>query len=97
MFSQELLEEFISVAKRPKFRSFFSPADIESILETIDAYADFVQVQSNVDVCRDPKDNFLLSLAVDGHADYLLTGDSDLLELKRIGATAILPLTEFLK
>lgn len=97
VFSQELLEEFISVADRPKFRRFFSSADMEAILETIDEYADFVRVESKISICRDPKDNFLLSLAVDGQADYLITGDSDLLDLHQVGSTTILTFTEFLK
>lgn len=97
VFSQELLEEFILVADRPKFRRFFSSADIEAILETIDEYADFVRVESKISICRDPKDNFLLSLAVDGQADYLITGDSDLLDLHQVGSTTILTFTEFLK
>jgi putative PIN family toxin of toxin-antitoxin system len=67
VFSQELLDEFLEVAKRPKFRRFLSNADIEEILETIEEYADFVKVQSKVEVCRDLKDNFLLSLSVDGN------------------------------
>lgn len=97
VFSQELLEEFILVADRPKFRRFFSSADKEAILETIDEYADFVRVESKISICRDPKDNFLLSLAVDGQADYLITGDSDLLDLHQVGSTTILTFTEFLK
>lgn len=97
VFSQELLEEFISVADRPKFRRFFSSADMEAILETIDEYADFVRVESKISICRDPKDNFLLSLAVDGQADYLITGDNDLLDLHQVGSTTILTFTEFLK
>ena len=31
--------------------------------------------------CRDPKDNFLLELAVSAEADYIITGDKDLLVL----------------
>ena len=96
IFSQELLDEFIAVAKRPKFRRFFSPDDIEEILETIDEYADFVKVETKTEVCRDPKDNFLLSLSIDGNAGYLLTGDKDLLELSRFGETTILTITDFL-
>jgi predicted nucleic acid-binding protein len=37
----------------------------------------------------------LLSLAVDGKADYLLTGDKDLLVLKQIGSTKIKTISEF--
>lgn len=97
VFSQELLDEFIEVARRPKFRRFFSDSDIEEILETIEEYADFVKVQTPVNVCRDPKDNFLLSLAVDGNADILLTGDKDLLDLTKFGETIISTISDFLK
>ena len=34
-----------------------------------------IQVKSSVDLCRDPKDNFLLSLSIDGSAQFLITGD----------------------
>jgi putative PIN family toxin of toxin-antitoxin system len=96
VFSQELLDEFLEVARRPKFRRFFSSADIEELLETIDEYAHFVKVQTKTEACRDPKDNFLLSLSIDGNADFLLTGDKDLLELTKFGETTIITISEFL-
>jgi len=95
LFSQELLEEFVAVAKRPKLRIYISRNELEDILETIDEVAEFVNVTSKISECRDPKDNFLLSLAVDGKADYLLTGDKDLLVLKKIGDTEIKTMSEF--
>lgn len=97
VFSQELLDEFLEVARRPKFRRFFSSADIEELLETIEEYADFVKVHSKIEICRDPKDNFLLSLSVDGNADYLLTGDKDLLDLTKFAETEILTISDFLR
>ena len=97
VFSQELLDEFLEVARRPKFRRFFSAADVEEILETIGEYADFVKVQTKIEVCRDPKDNFLLSLSVDGNADFLLTGDKDLLDMTKFGETAIVTISNFLQ
>ena len=81
VFSDELLGEFLEVVKRPKFRRFISDSDIEEIIETIEEYADFIPVHSKTNVCRDPKDNFLLSLSLDGKVDYLITGDKDLLSL----------------
>lgn len=95
LFSDELLEEFVAVAHRPKLRKYISRDEIEDILETIDEVAEFVYVTSTISECRDPKDNFLLSLAVDGKADYLLTGDKDLLVLKQIGSTKIKTISEF--
>lgn len=97
VFSQELVDEFLEVARRPKFRRFFSASDIEEILETIDEYADFVKVQTKIEACRDPKDNFLLSLSVDGNADFLLTGDKDLLDLTKFGETTIITISDFLQ
>lgn len=95
LFSQQLLEEFVAVAKRPKLRKYILRDELEDLLEFIDEIADFINVTSEISVCRDPKDNFLLSLAVDGKADYLLTGDKDLLVLKKIGETKIRTLSEF--
>lgn len=97
VFSSELLDEFLEVAKRPKFRRYFSQPDIENLLETIDEFADFVNVQAEVTICRDPKDNFLLALSIDGNADFLITGDNDLLELKKFGETRIVTITKFLE
>ena len=97
VFSQELLDEFLTVARRPKFRRFFSLADIEDLLETISEYADLVKVKTKINVCRDPKDNFLLALSIDGNADFLLTGDNDLLELAKIEETIIITISDFLQ
>jgi putative PIN family toxin of toxin-antitoxin system len=95
IFSQELLEEFLEVVKRPKFRRYFAQADIEELLETIDEYGEFIVVKSKIEMCRDTKDNFLLSLAVDGKADFLLTGDQDLLMIEKIGKTNIKTISSF--
>ncbi len=97
IFSQELLEEFLEVVKRPKFRRFFSIENTKELLETIQDHAEFVDVKSEVKICRDKKDNFLLSLAKDSKADYLITGDKDLLVLKKFGKTKILTISDFFK
>ena len=95
IFSQELIDEFIAVSKRPKFRNYFSSYDVAKLLELFDTYGEFVKVKSNIKVCRDLKDNFLLSLSVDSQADYLITGDKDLLEIKNFGKTRILSIADF--
>lgn len=95
IFSQELIDEFLEVAKRPKFRRYFAQTDLEDLLDTIDEFGEFITVKSNITVCRDEKDNFLLSLAVDGNADFLLTGDQDLLMLEKIGKTNITTISSF--
>jgi hypothetical protein len=56
-----------------------------------------VNIKSEINLCRDVKDNFLLSLAKDSNSDYLITGDMDLLILEKVGKTKIVTLTEFLE
>jgi hypothetical protein len=97
VFSEELLTEFIEVIQRPVFAKYFTKDDLQNLLEFFDVYADFIEVSSKIKKCRDPKDDFLLSLAVDSNADYLLTGDKDLLDLKKIDKTKIMTFTDFVK
>ncbi len=96
LFSQESLQEFIEVVNRPKFEKYFSKEDVINLLLMFDYYGETIDVKSDLEICRDPKDNFLLNLSVDGQADYLITGDKDLLELQKIEQTDILTEKEFL-
>jgi putative PIN family toxin of toxin-antitoxin system len=96
IFSNELIEEFIDVVSRPKFKNFISKKDIEKILEYFDEFGEMVSVQSNINLCRDEKDNFLLNLALDSKANYLITGDKDLLDLKNIDKTKITTFSDFI-
>ena len=57
----------------------------------------FIETKSTVSICRDPKDNFLLALAKDAGADYLITRDEDLLTIKQFEKTIILTLEDFIR
>jgi putative PIN family toxin of toxin-antitoxin system len=95
LFSEELLEEFIAVTKRPKFEKYFSSSDIYEVMKLIEAFSEFIIVKSNITLCRDEKDNFLLNLAIDGKAGFLVTGDKDLLDIGQVFNTKILSWTRF--
>ena len=97
IFSKELIDEFLNVAKRPKFQRYFSDSNVTELLRLFDKYGKLVDVSSQIKACRDYKDNFLLNLAVDGKADFLITGDDDLLVIKKIGKTKIMHWTDFTK
>ena len=96
LFSQELLDEFVEVARRPKFSKYLSLTDLQDLLQQIGLRAEFITTTSIATACRDPKDNFLLALSADGKATHLITGDKDLLDLKTYGETAIVTITEYL-
>ena len=96
LFSQELIMEFIDVARRPKFRKYFSSSDLDSLLVSISTKAIFIEVFTSIDISPDSKDNFLLALAKDGNATHLITGDKALLTLKKFGKTKIVTITDYL-
>ena len=97
LFSDELMTEFIDVTSREKLKPYFTKEDIASLIDLIEEYGEIVKVKSKVDICRDIEDNFLLSLAKDGKADYLITGDKDLLVIENFEKTGIIRLTNFLE
>ena len=65
------------------------------MLLAFEPFIDLINVQSIVTICRDPKDNFLLALAKDSKADYLLTGDNDLLDIKKLDKTKTITINNF--
>ena len=96
VFCQELIDEFVAVTQRSKFKKYFDLDDVESLLLKIRHRAIFVEVKTTVTACRDPKDNFLLALSIDANATHLITGDKNLLILKKYGRTKILTIAEYL-
>ncbi len=96
IFSEELLQEFIDVIQRPKFKKYFGKKEIKALLRAFDEYGEMYEVTTKIDLCRDSKDNFLLALAIDSKADFLVSGDNDLLVLNKIGQTQIKNLRDFL-
>ena len=93
----ELIEEIDRTILKPKFKPYFGINGLDEMLSVFEPFIDLIDVISIISICRDPKDNFLLSLAKDGKADFLLTGDKDLLDLKKIGKTKIATIASFLE
>ncbi len=96
LFSQELINEIQETIAKPKLKRYFKANALEEMLSAFEPFIDLIEVESLVTVCRDPRDNFLLALAKDGKADYLLTGDKDLLDLNKFGKTRIITITAFI-
>lgn len=93
--SSGLEDELFEVLERPKFSKRLSKEQIQNFRSDFKLAVLSVEVHSAVEVCKDPKDNFLLALAKDGAADFLLTGDAELLALESFGNTKILTIREF--
>jgi putative PIN family toxin of toxin-antitoxin system len=96
IFSIELIEELNKTVNKPKLKNFFSENAIDEMLEVFEPFIDLVKIKSKVKICRDSNDDFLLALAKDGKADYLLTGDNDLLEIGKFDRTLIIKYKDFI-
>ncbi|KAA3656249.1 MAG: putative toxin-antitoxin system toxin component, PIN family [Calditrichaeota bacterium] len=95
VFSTELFDELTEVLQRPRFSKYFTAEVIQEFISLIHAKVEWIEVTSHFDECRDPKDNFLLDLCASGDADYLITGDMDLLVLNPFQSTEIISYRKF--
>lgn len=98
LVSSRMLEEVEGVVSRPYFRKYFPVEEAVEILAIVKRNGTLVKVKPPYDrICRDPKDDYLLALAKKGKADFLITGDEDLLVLKKYGKARILKPAAFRK
>ena len=95
--SNEQLDEIIRVISKPKLLKYISKSDFNRLYHFITTKMNIVTLKNNIDICRDPKDNFLLEIASICEADYLVTGDKDLLTLNSFQKTSIITYSEFEK
>jgi uncharacterized protein len=72
--------QLVEVLARPYFAELIMPAAREWLLGLLTA-AELVTITERVTACRDPKDDKFLELAVNGHAEIIVSGDADLLAL----------------
>lgn len=79
--SQETLEELREVLMRPKFDRYVTRAIRSAFWFLIQRRSNMVSILHHIEACRDPKDDKFLSLAVNGEASTIITGDQDLLAL----------------
>lgn len=95
--SEELKNEIFDVVNRPKIRNILKNNKAKDLGVLLNKRTKIVVPSITTDICRDPKDNFLLSLCHECDTNYLLTGDNDLLILKSFEKTKIISLSDFMK
>ncbi len=93
--STELTDEIKATFSKERLQKYLDEDIITLFWKQFEALVTNITVSSVITDCRDPKDNFLLALAKDSGADYLITGDKDLLDMKLFEKTIICTLTEF--
>ncbi|HET8631909.1 MAG TPA: putative toxin-antitoxin system toxin component, PIN family [Thermomicrobiales bacterium] len=102
LVSPTLVAEYRRVLARPRLRVRYGldPAAAAALLDQIERRGALVAPREPLPVAvRDPKDDMVLAAALGGPADYLITGDDDLLALAgdpRLGALRIVTVRAFL-
>jgi putative PIN family toxin of toxin-antitoxin system len=93
--SLKMEAEFIRVLAYSRFR--LTPAEIVPIVNNLRKYVQFVEIKSKVDVVKeDLTDNIFLECALDGKADYIISGDHHLLNISSYEGIQIIRAKDFL-
>lgn len=97
VYCDQLINEVLALARKPYFQSKgIDLATVKTFVGYFRGLALKVMVTSKVKLGRDRNDYYLLSLARDAKADYLITGDPDLLLLEKYLNTQIVSMKTFM-
>lgn len=92
--SPQLKAEIISKLQN----KFALSSEVMQVIEdALDAKTEKYVPKKKLSICKDPTDNFLLELALEAQADYLISGDKLVLKLRQYGKTKILSPKDCLK
>jgi putative PIN family toxin of toxin-antitoxin system len=91
------LDELKEILVRPDKPFKLTEEEADRVVKAMQNVAEVVETQSQVMVCRDEKDNKVLECAVDGRAEWIITGDAHLLELQSFKKVRIVTVAEFLR
>lgn len=94
-FSKQTLNELNEILKRPKFEKYLSKTERREFLEKILSVSRLFNPSRHFEICRDSRDNIFLDLIFESRADYLITGDQDLLVLNSFESAKIILSSDF--
>lgn len=81
LVSDATLGGLADVLSRAKFDPYVTLKDRQDFIRVLNRVAERVIVTAPIKVCRDPKDDKFLEVALNGEANLILTSDRDLLAL----------------
>lgn len=97
LISDDTIAELEEVLRRPKFDRYVSRALREEFLITLPQFATRVAITERIKACRDPQDDKFLEAAINGQADFLVTGDRALLAMRTFRSVAIISPSGYLR
>ena len=97
LVSNATLAELAQVIQRPKFDKYLSNQDRKRFFEVLAPLCIPVEIIQPIHACRDSKDDKFLEVAINGSANFILTGDRDLLALHPFHDIPILSPSQYLR
>jgi putative PIN family toxin of toxin-antitoxin system len=97
LVSQATMDELALVLTRIQSKGYIKQDETLHLIHAYKELVEWVPIIERVQICRDPKDDKFLELAVNGSAEYLVTGDKDLLVLHPFKETKILTTKDFIE
>ena len=97
IMSHEQLQEIKTVLSRPKFDKYIHPHELDEFISLLSLKAIMPSNYGRITDCRDAKDNLILEAAIYGNADFIISGDEDLLVLNPYRWIQILSPVAFIK
>lgn len=97
LISEATVAELDEVLRRPKFNKYLTEELRLEFLAALILTAGEIRIVESISVCRDPKDDKFLELAVNGSATHLISGDKDLLALNPFRGTLIVAPQAFIE
>jgi putative PIN family toxin of toxin-antitoxin system len=85
VYSELLLNELLAKLALPRIRDKYSvtDSDVADLLTLLALRGELVKPERHVNVCRDADDDRVIEAALAGRAEWVVTGDEDLLVLER--------------
>jgi hypothetical protein len=97
LISHATVAELNQVLSKQKFRKYITREESVEFLNAFVQNGIMVEVTRYISICRDPRDDKFIELAIAGQAKCIVTGDKDLLNLHPFGELAILTPRQFLE
>jgi putative PIN family toxin of toxin-antitoxin system len=94
--SYQLLDELRQILIRQDKPFHLQDNEADRVVEALRGFAEVVESHSEITVCHDEMDNRVIACAIDGKAEYIITGDLHLLGLGSYKSVKIMTVADFL-
>lgn len=96
IMTDKLFNEIKKTLAKKHLEKYFKEKTFSNFWSELENKTQSIEIVSEIDICRDKKDNYLLALAEKIHANYIITGDKDLLVLGKYKSCKIVRFRTFI-